>query len=329
MTDWRLLLLLGTVGAAALAAALVLGATPMSLEEILAALAGGGEAATRVIVWEIRAPRALAAFLVGAGLGLSGAALQGLLRNPLADPGVLGVSACASLAATTALYFGFAAAAAWVLPVSAILGALAASALLAVAASRMSSVVTLILMGAGLSSVAGALMALMMNLAPNPFSLSDMVNWMLGTVANRSLADIALAAPFLATGGLLLAVSARGLSALSLGEEGAVGVGLDLARVRLAVVLGASLATGAAVSLAGAIGFVGLVAAHVVRPLVGHDPARTLAPAALGGAALLVAADVLVRIAPTSSELKLGVVAALLGAPAFIWIAAQRRGGDG
>lgn len=329
MSDSRLIGGLGLAALAAICVALMLGSTPMAPSETLAALVGGGSASAQTIVWEIRLPRALAAFLVGAALGASGAALQGLLRNPLADPGVLGVSATGALGATLSLYYGFSAMWAFATPVSAVLGALCATASLSVAAVRTQSVVTLILIGVGLSSFAGALMAVLLNFAPNPFSLSDMVNWSLGTVANRSMEDIALSAPFLLVGLAILHSSARGLSALSLGEEAAAGLGLDVRRARLGVVIGAGLATGAAVSLAGAIGFVGLVAPHLVRPFVGHDPARALAPAALLAGALVVAADILVRIAPTDSELKLGVVAALIGAPVFIWIAARRRTGDG
>lgn len=306
-------------------AACLIGSTPLPAGRILAAFLGSGEAGDRLVVWVIRLPRALAAFLVGAALGISGAALQGLLRNPLAEPGVLGVSASASLAASFAIYYGIVALSPWVLPLAAILGALVATALLTIAAIRTRSVVTLILIGVGLSSFAGAAMSLLMNLAPNPFSLSDMVNWMLGSVANRSFEDIALALPFLAVGAAILMATRRGLSALTLGEEAASGLGLDLRAQRIWTVLGAGLATGASVALAGAIGFVGIVAPHLIRPLVGHDPARTLLPSALLAGLILVLADIGVRLAPTTSELKLGVVAALIGAPAFIWIAMQRR----
>lgn len=324
MKDRVLLAALGALGASVLFLGLFLGETMLRPADVLAALLRQGDVAAQVIVWEIRLPRALAAFLVGAALGGSGASLQGLLRNPLADPGILGVSATASLAATAVLYFGLAGAFIWALPFAAVGGAIAATLFLALAAARTENVVALILVGAGLSSFSVALMALLMNLAPNPFSLSDLISWMLGSVANRSLDDIALAAPFLLAGGGLLARQARALSALTLGEEAASSIGLDLRRAKLAIVLGAGLVIGGAVSLAGAIGFVGLVAPHVVRPFTGHDPARTLVPAALFAGALLVGADLLVRILPTSSELKLGVVAALVGAPAFIWIALQR-----
>lgn len=329
MRDARLLAVLSLAIVVALAGAIMLGSTPLAPARALAALIGMGDAGDAVVVWQIRLPRAVAALAAGMALGMAGAAMQGLLRNPLADPGVLGVSAGASLAATTALYFGLAAAWAWAVPIAAIAGALAATALLAAFAARMGSIVTLILVGVGVSSFAGALMSLLMNFAPNPFTLSDLVNWMLGTVANRSFEDLTLAAPFLASGAALLLLAGRGLTALTLGEEAAAAVGLDLARARLAVVCGTGLLVGGAVSLAGAVGFVGLVAPHLVRPLVGHDPARTLAPAALLGGLVLLAADLTVRVAPTANELKLGVVAALIGAPVFIAIAARRARADG
>jgi iron complex transport system permease protein len=305
--------------------ACLLGSTPLPPDRVFAAFFGGADAADRLVVWSIRLPRALAGFLVGAALGLSGAALQGLLRNPLAEPGVLGVSATSALAATFSLYYGLVALNPWALPVAAILGALAATGLLALAAIRTQSVVTLILIGVGLSSFAGALMSLMMNLAPNPFSLTEMVNWMLGSVANRSFIEIGFAAPFLIAGTVILLTTRRGLSALTLGEEAASGVGLNLRHQRIYTVVGAGLATGASVALAGAIGFVGIVAPHVIRPFVRHDPARALIPSALLAGLILVLADIGVRIMPTDQELKLGVVAAIIGAPAFIWIAMQRR----
>tara|TARA_R100001079_G_scaffold45139_3_gene22912 strand:- start:443 stop:1435 length:993 start_codon:yes stop_codon:yes gene_type:complete len=312
----------------ALIAACFLGSTALPADRLLSALFGGANAGDRLVVWQIRLPRAIAAYIVGAALGISGAALQGLLRNPLAEPGVLGVSASASLMATFSLYYGIATITPWALPIAAIIGALTATAVITIAALRTQSVVTLILIGVGLSSFAGAAMSLLMNLAPNPFSLSDMINWMLGSVANRSFDEIRLAAPFILAGGLILFVTRRGLSALTLGEEAASGIGLDLRRQRIATVVGAGLATGGAVALAGAIGFVGIVAPHIIRPFVGHDPARSLIPSALLSGLILVVADIFVRLIPTSSELKLGVVAALIGAPAFVWIAMQRRAGN-
>ena len=325
-------IVIGGLTAAALAAgaaACLLGSTPLGIGRILSALVGAGPPGDVIVVWEIRLPRALAAFATGAALGISGAALQGLLRNPLAEPGVLGVSATSSLAATFVIYYGLVEMGGYALPLAAIAGALAATALLTAVAARVASMVTLILVGIGLSSFAGAAMALLMNLAPNPFSLADMLNWTLGSVANRSFDDMALAAPFLVAGFGLLLAGRRGLSALTLGEEAAAGIGVDLVRARRLVVVGAGLATGAAVATAGAIGFAGIVAPHLVRPLVDHDPARTLVPAGLLAGVILLVADIGVRLAPTAAELRLGVVAALLGAPVFIWIAAGRRPGRG
>lgn len=311
----------------AIFAACLFGTTPMAGGRVFTALIGQGDVTDSLVIWQIRLPRALAAFIVGAALGASGAALQGLLRNPLAEPGVLGVSATASLTASFVLYYGLIGTQAWLLPIAAIVGALIATAIIALAAIRTKSVVTLILVGVGLSSFAGAVMSLLLNLSPNPFSLFDLINWTLGSVANRSFEDIALAAPFLLLGFIILFLSRRGLSALTLGEEAASGLGVNLRNQRIYVVLGAGLATGAAVSLAGAIGFVGIVAPHIVRPFVRHDPARSLIPSALLAGVFLVVADIGVRLVPTQSELKLGVVAALFGAPAFIWIAMKRQGG--
>ncbi len=325
MRQARLIPVLAAASLAAILDACLIGTTPMGPVRFLSALIGAGPAGDQIVIWEIRMPRAIAAFIVGGALGLCGAALQGLLRNPLAEPGILGVSATATLGATLALFYGAAAIAPVAVPLAAIAGALLSTAFLAAAAMRISSVVTLILIGVGLSSFTGALMALLLNLAPNPFTLSDLISWSLGSVANRSFDDILRVLPFFAIGGGLIVWSARPLSALTLGEEAAHGLGVDLKRTRAFIIAGTGLVAGAAVSLAGAIGFVGIVAPHLVRPLVKYDPARTLIPSALLGGIILVLADIGVRLIPSPSELRLGVVAALIGAPAFVWIAMQRR----
>tara|TARA_Y100000052_G_scaffold22253_2_gene22912 strand:- start:9260 stop:10255 length:996 start_codon:yes stop_codon:yes gene_type:complete len=325
--DLPLNIALMAIGLIACLAACFLGTTSLSISDVLSGFFGTGAIENQLIIWQVRLPRALAGFATGAALGMSGAALQGLLRNPLAEPGVLGVSSVSVLCATLTLYFGLGTASSVFLPLSAIFGALVATALLALAALRVGSVVTLILIGVGLSSFSGALMSLLMNFAPNPFTLADLVNWTLGSVANRSLFDLAYALPFILVGMALMLISGRGLSALTLGEEAAAGIGLNLLHQRLLVILGAGLATGGSVALAGAIGFVGIITPHILRPLVKHDPSRLLLPSALAAGALIVFADILIRIIPTYAELKLGVVAAIIGAPAFIWIAAQRRSG--
>jgi len=296
----------------------------MGVDRIIGGLTGNGSIGDQIVIWQIRLPRTLCAVLVGMALGASGAALQGLLRNPLAEPGVLGVTTCSSLAATFSIYYGMTAISPIALPIFSIVGALIATSILAFTAIRTQSVVTLILVGVGISSLSAAFMSLLMNMAPNPFALSDMINWMLGSVANRSMDDVLLSAPFMLLGFAILFLTRHGLSALTLGEETASGLGLNLARQRLFVVVGAGLATGASVSIAGAIGFVGIVAPHLVRPFVQYDPARSILPSALLAGVFLAVADILIRIAPTQNELKLGVVAALIGAPAFIWIAIHR-----
>jgi iron complex transport system permease protein len=314
----RASLALAALSALALAAALWLG--PVPLENPFAA-----DEATRAIVWEIRFPRALVAWLVGAALGLSGAALQGLLRNPLADSGVLGLSGFAALGAVVAFAYGFAGLA----PATALVFALGAAVLVTALGWAARGPASLALIGVGLSSFAGGLIALALNLAPNPGALADLVNWTLGSVEGRSLADAALAGAFLVAGAAFILFAARGLQALTLGEEAAAAIGADLGRTRALVVLGAAACTGGATAVAGVIGFVGVAAPHLVRALAGHDPARLLLPSALAGGAMLVCADIAVRLLPTDAELKLGVAAALLGGPVFALIAARlaSRGG--
>lgn len=316
--------LLAAFSAAFVIVSLFTGPAAIAPADALAALFTD-QGATSAIIREIRLPRALAAWLAGACLGAAGAGLQGLLRNPLAEPGVLGVSAASALGAVTAIYFNFAAFAFWVTPLAAVLFAFAATfALYTLGAARVSTA-RLILIGVGISSFCGALTSLAMNLAPNPFALSDLVNWLFGTVANRSFRDLAIAAPFAAAGFAMILASAPGLRALTLGEETAATIGANLKRTRIFATLGAAALVGASVSIAGAIGFVGIVAPHLVRAFCGHDPARILLPSALLGGAMLCAADLGIRLLPFDQELKLGVAAALVGAPGFVWVAVTTK----
>jgi len=281
---------------------------------------------THTIVWDIRFPRALTAWIVGAALGLSGAALQGLLRNPLADSGVLGLSGFAALGAVLSFAFGLNALA----PAAAAAFALGAALLVTSLAAAARGPASLVLIGVGLSSFAGGLIALTLNLAPNPGALSDLVNWTLGSVEGRSLQDAALAGGLLIAGAVLILFAARGLQALTLGEEAAAAIGANLTLTRALVVLGAACCAGGATAVAGVIGFVGIAAPHLVRAIAGHDPARLLLPSALAGGAILVGADLLVRVLPMDTELKLGVAASLIGGPVFALIAARlaARGGE-
>jgi iron complex transport system permease protein len=326
---WTLQLgLVGTLAALLLGlsiASLGFGAAPLSWGEVLGGLLGTGPEEHQLIVQQIRLPRVLLAWLVGASLGMSGAALQGLLRNPLAEPGLLGISASAGLGAVLALYFGLTAVSPWSLPATAMAGALLATLLLYLLTRGGASNLTLILAGVALSSLAGALTALALNLAPNPASVQDIVLWLLGSIADRSLADLRLVLPFVAAGLLLLLAAAPALTLLTLGEAEATSLGVNLPRLRVLVIVGSALAVGACVSVTGTIGFVGLVVPHLLRGLVRHRPGRLLVPSALGGALLVLTADIAIRLLDTPQQLMLGVVTALVGAPFFLALVLKSR----
>ncbi|MEO1532894.1 MAG: iron ABC transporter permease [Pseudomonadota bacterium] len=321
------LLIAGLAGLVAtlFVASLLVGPAALGLVDGLRGLfAGGGEAAV-LIMQEIRLPRAILALMIGASLGLSGAALQGYLRNPLAEPGLIGVSATAALGAVIAVYTGLSAAFPLALPLMGLFGAVVAVLLVLALAGREAGTLTLILAGIAVTAFAGALTSLALNLSPNPFAALEIVFWLLGSLTDRSMTHVWLAAPFMILGWLLLARLGRGLDALTLGEEAAASVGVRLDRLRLAVVLGTAASVGAATAVAGAIGFVGLVVPHLLRPLVGAQPSRLLLASALGGAAMLLAADLLVRVVAPSKDLKLGVLTALVGAPFFLWLVWRSR----
>lgn len=293
--------------------------------DVLLGLFGSDKGAVGIIVQEIRLPRTVLGAMVGASLGASGAALQGLLRNPLADPAVIGVSASAGLGAVLAIAFGLSTSFALGISLAAMAGALVSTGLLYALATRDASVLTLILAGIGISSLASAAMALAMNFAVTPFTLQDMVMWLLGSLSNRSMTDITLAAPFMVIGGLLFVGVGQGLDALSLGEDTARSLGIDLRRVQLQVILGTALCVGASVAVCGAVGFVGLVVPHLVRAFVGYSPRLVILPSALGGAILLTLADMITRIPLAGTELRLGVVMAFIGSPVFLYIVVKTR----
>jgi len=315
---------LALAGAAMLAASLAAGPAGLPAAAVLRGLLDPADPVAGLIVWEIRVPRTLLALSIGAVLGLAGAALQGLLRNPLAEPGLLGVSPAAAFGAVVVFYSGLAGSFALALPLGGILGAAVAVLLLQILA-RQGAVLTLILAGVAVSSFAGALTSMALNLSPNPFATAEIVFWLLGSVADRSWEHVGLAAPFMLAGSLMLLAAARGLDALTLGEDAAQTLGHPPARTRALVVLGTALAVGAATAVAGAIGFVGLIVPHVLRPLVGHRPGRLLPLAALGGATLLLAADVAARWLSPGPDLKLGVVTALIGSPFFLALLLRLR----
>jgi iron complex transport system permease protein len=277
-----------------------------------------------VILAELRLPRALLAIVVGAGLGAAGAAMQGYLRNPLADPGLFGIAPGAALGAVASFWFGYAASA-WLLPMFALAGAGGAMALLALIAGRSAGVALFTLAGMMIASLAGALMSLAISLAPNAFAMSEIVTWLMGALTDRGWAEVRLAAPLTFVGIVLLRLAGPGLDALTLGEPAARSLGVNPARLQWLLILGTGLTVGAGVAVAGIIGFVGLIVPHLVRPLTDRRPSSLIVPSALAGALLVLVADCVCRVLPLVTELRLGIALSLVGAPFFLWLLLRMR----
>ncbi len=305
--------------------ALQVGAVDIEVSKALRDVFGRQTTVESLILLDIRLPRALLAIVVGATLGLAGAALQGLLRNPLAEPGIIGVSNGAALGAVIVFYYGFSGIAWFVLPLGGLLGALLAVLCIFLLVGQNRSIVTLILAGIAINAVGGALIALALNFADSPYAVQEIIFWLLGSVANRSYNELSIALPFMLIGWGMMLYCGRFLNALTLGEETARSLGFDVARLRLLLVLGVAASVGAAVSVAGNIGFIGLVVPHLVRPLVGYEPRRLLLASALVGAMLLLAADISVQLLSSGAEMKLGVITSLVGAPFFLVLILKSR----
>jgi len=300
---------------------------PVTLQwaNIWAAMVDNKASLDALILFEIRLPRAFLAMLVGATLGISGAALQGLLRNPLAESGVIGVSNCAALGAVLVFYFGMTQWSWFVLPLAGLVGALVSVVIIFLLAGRSGSTVTLILAGIAINTLAGALMAMALNFAPNPYAMQEIVFWLLGSVANRSMNEVLITVPFITVGWVLILSCGRFLNALTLGEETTKSLGFNVRHLRWRLVIGVVACVGAAVSVSGNIGFIGLVIPHLLRPWVRHDPQRLLAVSALGGAVLLLLSDVAVQLLSSGGELKLGVITSLVGGPFFLYLILKNR----
>lgn len=322
---YLLLVILGLMVLVLFVLSLLVGPASISAGESIRALLTGKGDVIVLVMREIRLPRALLALLIGASLGLSGAALQGYLRNPLAEPGLLGVSSSASLGAVIAIYTGLSQAFPLALPLLALVGAFVSVFLVKTLAGQHAGTLTVILAGVAVTSLAGAMTALALNLSPNPFAAMEIVFWMLGSLADRSMTHVWLVAPFILVGWVMLFSLGRALDSLTLGSDAAASMGVNLSRVQFLAVLGTAASVGASTAVAGAIGFVGLVVPHLLRPLVGSKPSRLLAASGFGGAALLLAADVLVRVIMPGRELKLGVLTAIIGAPFFLWLVFKYR----
>ncbi len=327
---WRIDLALAATIVALAVLSLMVGPAGLSFKAAISGLIDG-QGPAGIIVREIRLPRTLLALLIGATLGVSGAALQGLLRNPLAEPALFGAPQAASASASFMIAYGFAGATSFAVPFAGIFGALISIGGLVAIAGRRASLTVTLLSGLALASFAGAMTALILNFAPNPYAALEITFWLLGSLEDRSFEHVIMAAPFFVASWVLIAMNLRAFRALTLGEDAAASLGVDIDRTRLTVVIGVALGVGAAVAVAGSIGFIGLVAPHLVRRHVGADPARVCLPAALMGAVLLMAADVAVRVVPTppsavAVELKVGVVTALIGVPFFLaMIFSERR----
>jgi iron complex transport system permease protein len=308
---WLLPSLLGLTALLAIASVLV-GKTTLTWD-----LWSNHDPLTRIVFVELRVPRASLGILVGMALGLAGATMQSYLRNPLADPGTLGVSSMAALGAVLSILFGIAGIHPWVLPMCGVAGGILAMVALFLLAGRSASMLTLVLSGVILSALAVAGISLVLSLSPSPWAAAEIIRWMLGALTDRSLDDLMIAAPMIAVGAVLILSCRESLNALTLGEVGARSLGINLRRVQWMLCLGMGLLVGASVAVTGIIGFVGLVIPHLLRPLLGAKPSALLVPSAIGGAALVLAGDILVRLLPGGSELQLGVVMSLIGAPFF------------
>jgi iron complex transport system permease protein len=285
----------------------------------------GEESLAANVAGQIRLPRLILAVIIGATLGMSGAAMQGLLRNPLADPGVLGVSSGAAFGAICTLYFGIAASAWYWLPGAAIAGALFSLFMVYLLAGLNSSMLALILAGTAMSSIMGALIAVALNFAPSLYAMQEIVFWLLGSLANRHFDHVSIALPLAVISWMMMLSRSRFLDALSLGEDSARSLGFNNHRERGILLLGIAIGVGGCVAVSGAIGFIGLVIPHLLRPFVGYRPGRLMFASALGGALLLVLADILVRQFDSARELKIGVVTSLIGAPFFLLLILKTR----
>jgi iron complex transport system permease protein len=315
---------LGLALAAAAVASLLAGPVWLDPGQGLAAVLSPHDSLAKLILLDVRLPRLVLGLLVGAILGLSGAVLQGVLRNPLAEPGLLGVSSGASLGAVIAIYYGIGALTPLAPPLFGLAGGLVTAGA-ALVLARGGGTLALILAGAAVSALAATGVSLALNLAPSPYAAYEIMTWLMGSLADRSWDHVRLAGPFIVAGAVLLGLTARSLDALALGEDQAESLGVNVGATRLLALFGTALGVGAATAVCGAIGFVGLIAPHLTRPFVGHRPGGALLPSALAGAVIVTAADIATRFVRAGADLKLGVFVSLIGAPFFLWLVLRLR----
>ncbi|MCU7860371.1 MAG: iron ABC transporter permease [Candidatus Thiodiazotropha sp. (ex Lucinoma kastoroae)] len=325
MVQHRLLFSLGGLIILTALLSLLIGSQTIPLIEALKESFAGDAGIYGLILTELRIPRTLVALLAGASLGLCGAVMQSLLRNPLASPGLVGSASGAALGAVITLYFGLASLFTYALPLGGMIGALLATLTVYLLAGRDAGTLTLILAGVAVNAFTLALVSLLLNLAPSPYAVQEIALWMLGSLANISRNELWILLPGTLAGWMMIGRQGRSLDLLTLGEETASSMGAELPRLRRRLFLAVALAVGSAISVTGAIGFIGLVVPHLLRPLVGYQPSRLLVPSAMGGGLLLLLADIGVRLLPAQGEIKVGVVTALIGAPFFLWLIIQGK----
>ncbi len=304
---------------------LLSGPTELSLISAFSDMLTNNASTDALILSEIRLPRALLAICIGISLALSGAALQGLLINPLASPDLLGVSQSGVLFAVLVLYYGLASLSWFIVPLAAMSGALIAVAFIFSIAGKYHGALTIILIGIAINAITSAMTSLALNFAPNPFALQEIYFWMLGSLSNRSSNELFFALPFMLIGWCLIFPRKYFLDAMSLGEDTAFSLGFSLKKERFLLIIGVALCTGASVAVSGNISFIGLMIPHLLRPLVNNEPGRLLAYSAVGGASLLLLADTLVQNFPGAQELQVGVITAALGGPFFLFLIFRNR----
>ncbi|GAB5437138.1 MAG: iron ABC transporter permease [Falsiruegeria mediterranea] len=332
----RMTWVLGALLIAVSLGSLAVGASEASLWRALSDLAQGNALSTldRVVLVDIRLPRMVMGIMVGGALALSGVMMQGLFRNPLADPGIVGVSAGAGFGAIVSIVLGsmlpvavLAWAGSWLTAIAAFLGSWISTLLLYRVSTRrgQTSVATMLLAGIALGAMTGALGGILVFMADDQ-QLRDLTFWGMGSLAAATWTKIATAAPIMALAGLASVFIARGLNGLSMGEAVAHHIGINVQRTKNIAILSVAAATGAAVAISGGIGFVGIVVPHLLRLSTGPDHHRLLPNAALLGASLLLGADMISRVIVAPAELPIGIVTAILGAPVFLWILLRRFG---
>lgn len=331
------------VAAAMFAASIMTGAADASLGNVLRWLFGveGAQQALsvrdRIIILDIRLPRAVMGLLVGASLAVSGAIMQGLFRNPLADPALVGISSGASLGAVLTIVLGsslfgalFAVFGFYTLPVAAFLGCLVTTLLLYRIATRsgQTSVATMLLAGIALAALANAVTGVLIFVADDK-QLRDLTFWGLGSLAGANWTKILSAAPIILVSLAVVPFLARGLNALTLGEAAAFHMGIPVQRLKNIAIVSVAALTGASVAVSGGIGFVGIVVPHVLRLIIGPDHRYLLPASALLGGTLLIFADMVARTIVPPAELPIGIITAFVGAPFFLWILLRGRSHTG